>query len=174
MKQQNIIKVNKNGVLTWRDQSYKCSLGKAGVLEAKREGDGCTPVGIFPLRQVFYRPDRLNEPSTSLPKSPLSKLSCWSDDIGDANYNRLVANSTLGRKEHLWRKDHLYDIIVVIGYNDSPPKKGYGSAIFIHCANIEKSGKYSATEGCVALSRDDLLEILETASPQTMIEILNY
>ena len=36
--------------------------------------------------------------------------------------------------EHLWRDDHVYDIVAVIGFNDDPVMPGKGSAIFLHLA----------------------------------------
>ena len=56
--------------------------------------------------------------------------------------------------ERLWREDSLYDLIVVVGFNDSPVVPGKGSAIFLHLARPD----YGPTQGCVALSRDDLTE----------------
>ena len=65
------------------------------------------------------------------------------------------------------RDDGLYDYVVVIGYNDTPPLKGMGSAIFMHVAKPD----YSGTEGCIALKKEDLLEILEKIDTNTRIEI---
>ena len=69
--------------------------------------------------------------------------------------------------ERLWRNDHLYDLVVVLGHNDNPAVPGLGSAIFLHVA----SHGYDATEGCVALAKDDLLTILEELTPECHIHI---
>ncbi len=58
--------------------------------------------------------------------------------------------------EELWRADALYDAIGVLGWNDSPVRPGRGSAIFLHVARAD----YAPTEGCVALTRADLLAVL--------------
>ena len=59
--------------------------------------------------------------------------------------------------ERMWREDHLYDLLAVLGYNDDPVVPGKGSAIFLHMA---KPG-YLPTQGCVALAYDDLLAAIE-------------
>jgi L,D-peptidoglycan transpeptidase YkuD (ErfK/YbiS/YcfS/YnhG family) len=67
----------------------------------------------------------------------------------------------------LWREDFIYDVIVVLGYNDNPVVPGKGSAIFLHVA---KPG-YSPTDGCVALSLEDLLYVLKSATPETQLVV---
>jgi L,D-peptidoglycan transpeptidase YkuD (ErfK/YbiS/YcfS/YnhG family) len=63
--------------------------------------------------------------------------------------------------------DDLYDVIVVIGHNDAPVVAGMGSAVFMHLASAD----YRPTQGCVALARQDLLDILAGARPDTVVEI---
>ena len=105
---------------------------------------------------MFYRPDRLARPRTGLPVSPLAPDLGWCDAPGDANYNRLVRLPCRASHERLWRKDGLYDIVAVLGFNDRPRAQGRGSAIFLHLA---RPG-YGATEGCVALTRAHMLRVL--------------
>lgn len=144
------------GRLAWRGRRFACALGSGGVRADKREGDGATPCGRFPLRRVLYRADRLAPPPTALAVAPLTARDGWCDDPADPLYNRLVRLPHGGRHEALWRADHLYDVIVVIGHNDAPVVPGLGSAIFLHIARPD----YAPTAGCVALARDDLLTIL--------------
>jgi L,D-peptidoglycan transpeptidase YkuD (ErfK/YbiS/YcfS/YnhG family) len=61
----------------------------------------------------------------------------------------------------MWREDHLYDLVAVLGYNDRPVVPGKGSAIFLHLAQPD----YSATQGCVAMAMDDLLAAIEQLKP---------
>lgn len=164
--------VSPSGALTWRGKTYKCAIGKAGVSTEKREGDCATPVGCFPLREIYYRPDRLQTPQSNLQTSPLTPSDGWCDDPVHLDYNRQVSLPHAGRCEELWREDEVYDLIVVIGYNESPPVQGLGSAIFLHIAKNLTGGKFAPTEGCVALSRDDLLEIIEELAPESQIEIM--
>jgi len=126
-------------------QSFRCALGKGGVSTNKQEGDGCTPVGTFPFREVFYRADRIAKPKCHLPLRQLTPQDGWCDDPNDANYNCFVTLPYPGRHEQLWRDDHLYDLLVVIGYNDRLVNVGAGSAIFMHVAKEN----YAPTSGCV-------------------------
>jgi len=133
-----------------------CALGRGGVAKKSGEGDGITPLGRFPLRRVFYRPDRLEKPATGLNVVALEEHHGWCDDPLDAAYNTLVSRPFAARHETLWRDDALYDVIVELGYNDQPVIAGKGSAIFMHIAKPD----YAPTEGCVALKKADLLGLL--------------
>lgn len=152
---------------TFAGRRFRCTVGRGGFVRDKREGDGATPIGRWPLRRVLYRPDRLNAPATRLPAAALSPADGWCDDPQDAAYNRPVRLPYAGRHERLWRDDALYDVIVVLGHNDDPPVPGRGSAIFLHVARPD----FAPTEGCVALARDDLLELLRRAAPDTAVRV---
>jgi L,D-peptidoglycan transpeptidase YkuD (ErfK/YbiS/YcfS/YnhG family) len=91
--------------------------------------------------------------------NPLHAGLGWCDEPGDANYNRIVGLPYAASHERLWRSDHLYDVIAVLGYNDVPRSSGRGSAIFMHLARAD----YRATEGCIAFVLPNLLRILEQA-----------
>lgn len=153
--------VEAKGWLTWPSGRVRCALGRAGVRVDKREGDGATPIGAFPLREVLYRPDRVPPPATALPVSTIGVDDGWCDDPGNPDYNRPVRLPHAGRHERLWRPDALYDVLVVIGYNDAPPEPGRGSAIFLHLARSD----FAATEGCIALALTDLLALLADCRP---------
>lgn len=157
----------------WGNQSIACAIGKGGALpEAdKREGDGATPLGTYPLRWVYFRPDRMAPPATGLPIRGLSRRDGWCDDSGHPAYNRAVSLPFDASAEALWRDDGLYDLIVVLGHNDSPARPELGSAIFLHCCKYDEAGGMKATLGCVAVPRETLVTILRGCSPQTVIEI---
>jgi L,D-peptidoglycan transpeptidase YkuD (ErfK/YbiS/YcfS/YnhG family) len=125
----------------------------------KREGDGTTPIGCFSLRQVLYRADRGVRPRTTLPLRTTRIYDGWCEDPSDPNYNRLVKLSPRYGGDRLMREDHLYDLIIVLGYNDVPRVRGCGSAIFVHLA---REG-YTPTAGCIGLSRHNLLMLLAHA-----------
>ena len=161
------IRVNAAGELRWANRTCRCALGHGGVRIDKREGDGATPVGRFPLRRVLYRPDRLSAPTTLLPVAALSPDDGWCDDPADPRYNRPVQLPYAARHEKLWRTDALYDVIVVIGHNDAPVVPGKGSAIFLHLASAD----YRSTQGCVALARQDLLDVLTGVGSKDVLEI---
>lgn len=144
----------------WRAQiaemSFRCTVGRGGLAADKREGDGATPIGCWPLRRLLYRADRLNPPETGLPRQAIRASDGWCDDPADRNYNRPVTRPYGASHEALWRDDGLYDLIVVLGHNDDPPRPGAGSAVFLHVARPD----YGPTEGCVALRQDHLLAVL--------------
>lgn len=133
----------------------------------KREGDGSSPLGIWPIRYIFYRPDRLAPPETALRLVPLSPDDGWCDDPSSDFYNQHVKLPFAPGHEKLWRDDHVYDVIVVLGHNDDPPVSGMGSAIFMHLARAD----YSGTEGCVAVALSDMLDFLAVAKSGDAIEI---
>lgn len=133
----------------------------------KTEGDGGTPVGMFPLRRVLYRPDRLDAPATGLPVEAIKPDQGWCDDPAHPDYNRPVSLPFAASHEKLWRDDGVYDVIVILGHNDDPPVPGKGSAIFMHVARPD----YGPTEGCVALALEDLLDVLAKCRPGDTIRI---
>jgi L,D-peptidoglycan transpeptidase YkuD (ErfK/YbiS/YcfS/YnhG family) len=108
---------------------------------------------------VLYRADRGKRPRTQLPVRAIRVSDGWCDDPVEANYNRLVTLPAARSAEGLWRADRLYDVVVVLGYNDRPRVKGRGSAVFVHLA---RPG-YTPTDGCIALSRRDLVRLLARA-----------
>lgn len=151
------------------DLSFRCTLGKGGIISAadKREGDGASPVGVWPIRSVYYRPDRILQPQTGLNCIPLRPHDGWCDAPTDPLYNRPVTLPYPASHEKLWRTDHVYNVICELGFNDDPILPGQGSAIFMHLARAN----YEPTEGCVALSEADLLAVLKICTSDTTVEI---
>jgi L,D-peptidoglycan transpeptidase YkuD (ErfK/YbiS/YcfS/YnhG family) len=147
----------------------RCALGRGGVRPAaeKREGDGASPAGSWPLRRLLWRPDRGAAPATALPARPLVPSDGWCETPGDPAYNRPVTLPYASSAESLWRDDHLYDLVVVLGHNDDPVAPGAGSAVFLHLARPD----YGPTQGCVGLARADLERLLALAAPGDLLEI---
>ncbi|NQV45365.1 MAG: L,D-transpeptidase family protein [Rhodospirillales bacterium] len=162
-----ILDVYTPGTLFLAGVPFQCALGPAGIVLDKREGDGGSPVGAFPLRRVLYRPDRLEPPETLLPVYAISDRDGWCDDPTRPEYNQHIILPHVATHERLWRDDHIYDVIVEVGYNDNPPVSGKGSAIFMHVARAE----YAPTQGCVALQLDDLLRVLRVCGPAAVLQI---
>lgn len=144
------------------------ALGRRGFTALKREGDGGTPRGRFPVRMAFYRGDRMRRPRTALPLCAIRDNDGWCDDPSDANYNRRITLPSARSAEGLKRADHLYDLIVVLGYNDGPRIKGRGSAIFMHLGR----SNYSPTDGCIALSRRHLIRLLAETGRGTRVVLM--
>ncbi len=159
--------VSSSGILKWNGREYKCALGKGGVLQEKIEGDGATPLGNFPLRGVLYRADKIPKPVTVLPLSVITKDDGWCDDVSNSQYNKKIAPPYSANHEKLWRDDDVYDLVIILGYNDNPVIPGKGSAIFMHVA---RQG-YPPTEGCVAIALPDLIQILKEVSLETIVHI---
>jgi len=151
----------------WGGQVFPCAIGHGGIAIKTQEGDGITPLGSWPIREVFYRADRLEKPITIFPVRAIQKTDGWCDDPRDAPYNQHVQKPHASSHEDLWREDHVYDIIVVLGYNDDPIVSGKGSAIFMHLA---REG-FSPTAGCIALNLADLLKFLKEATEETRVVV---
>ncbi|MGI8840681.1 MAG: L,D-transpeptidase family protein [Caulobacteraceae bacterium] len=164
-----IFTAHADGRLTLAGRTVRCALGRGGVVAAaaKREGDGASPAGAWPLRRVLYRPDRGGAPATGLPTRALSPDDAWCETPLDPDYNRLVTLPHLSGADRLWRDDALYDLIVVLGHNDAPVVAGAGSAIFLHVARPN----FGVTSGCVALTRPDLEALLALAAPGDALAI---
>ena len=149
-----------------------CAIGPSGVCRDKKEGDGTTPTGRFAFRRVLYRADREQRPFTYLRCQPIRPDDGWCDDVNHPAYNRPVqwSGALLQAKsgaERMWRDDHLYDLCVILGHNDHPPVPGSGSAVFFHLAKND----YSPTQGCVAIARHHMLELLANLDARSHIEI---
>ncbi|WP_421995673.1 L,D-transpeptidase family protein [Reyranella sp.] len=157
------------GWATLGARRWRCALGAGGVREDKVEGDAATPAGRYPLRHIYFRNDRLVLPAVSLPARPIAEHDGWCDDPRSPAYNRLVHVPNEWSHEKMWREDGLYDLVVVVGYNDDPPEGEWGSAIFLHIARDD----YAPTQGCVAFRREDLLELVALIGPQTAINVLS-
>ncbi|MDX2073079.1 MAG: L,D-transpeptidase family protein [Alphaproteobacteria bacterium] len=179
----NKIEVSGNR-LSFLGKEYRCAIGKNGIATDKKEGDGCTPTGTFALRECWFRMDRMESPRTKLPLKLIRPEDGWCDDVRSSEYNKHIkitgdrlqvtegtpkpaALNLQPSFEHLWRDDHVYDLIVPLGYNDDPVVPGRGSAIFMHVAH----GDYRGTEGCIALAKEDMLEVLKVCSVSTLITI---
>lgn len=159
--------VRADGVALWRGRAIFCAIGRAGILAEKREGDLGTPLGRWPMREVFYRPDRIGRFEVALPCRALHENDGWCDAPADPAYNRLVSLPYPAHCERLWRLDGLYDLLVPLGYNDDPVRPGCGSAIFLHVARPD----LAPTAGCIALDRADLLRILAEARPGSAVAV---
>lgn len=156
-------------LLTFEDLSIPCTIGRSGACPAadKREGDGCTPLGVWRLETALFRSGRTAPPpGLALPWRWLNADDGWSDDPADPAYNRPVRHPHRFSAERLVRDDGLYDVIVTLDHNSRPPVPGHGSAIFLHCRNGDRP-----TEGCVAIEKAELLALLPRLAAGEMIAI---
>ena len=161
-----IIKLKNKDTLICDDFEFKCSIGKNGLKKNKLEGDNCTPIGTFTLGPVFFRDDRVDKPVTRLKTFKINKQMGWCDDPNNIHYNKKIKLRKKIKAEKFYRKDKIYDIILVINYNTRRTIKNKGSAIFIHVTN-----NYRPTKGCIALSLNDLEILLKIIKKNSKIKI---
>src|ERR1700753_4132488 len=95
------------GLLHMNGETVPCVIGKGGACDAadKREGDGCTPLGAWPIRAVLIRPGSGFAPPGALPWRGLRAADGWSDDGRDPAYNRPVRHPHRFSAERMWRED---------------------------------------------------------------------
>lgn len=166
-----LFRAHADGRFEFGGRVLRCAIGKAGAIAGadKCEGDNRSPLGAWPMREVWYRPDvYLDGPRTALPIRATRPEDGWCDAPGDPNYNRPVTLPYPASAERMWRDDSAYDLVVILGHNDDPPVPGMGSAIFMHLA---REG-YPGTEGCVVLAREDIEAVLAAAKPGDVVEIV--
>ena len=154
--------------LTYNNYKVKCAIGKRGIGDKKKEGDLITPSGQFKVKYILYRKDRVKF-STKQKKKIIKKNMGWCNDPESKEYNKSVKLPSSFNHEKLYKKENIYDIILVINYNMNPIKRNKGSAIFIHIAKKN----YKKTEGCVAIKKRELLKIVKKIKPNTKIKIFS-
>jgi L,D-peptidoglycan transpeptidase YkuD (ErfK/YbiS/YcfS/YnhG family) len=159
------ILINKN-YLTYNKLKIKCAIGKKGIGNKRKEGDLITPKGQFRIKYILYRKDRVKI-SSKLKKKVIKKNMGWCDDPKSKQYNKLIKLPFVYRHEKLYKKENMYDIILVLNYNMNPIKKNKGSAIFIHIAK----NNFKKTEGCIAIKKNQILRIVKEVKPNTQVII---
>lgn len=161
-------------LLHFNGEAIPCTIGKGGACtaEAKREGDGCTPLGVWPVRGALLRSGRVTLAHTPrIPWRWTRDNDGWSDGAEDPAYNRPVLLPHPHSYERLQRDDAAYDIIIVLGHNDAPPQPGMGSAIFWHIWVPGEDGAPKPTEGCIAIARAEMDRILPMLEQGMTMEI---
>ena len=145
-----------------------CALGRGGPVHGKREGDGGTPVEAMRVLGIRYRPDRTRRPEAGAPVRPIRPDDGWCDDPRSRLYNRPVKLPFGASHERMWRDDALYDVVVDLGWNRGPIRRGRGSAIFLHSA---RPG-FGPTEGCIAVHRGTILRLVARMGRPTRIVVV--
>ena len=160
-----IIHVKNKHTLVIDDFKLKCSVGKNGLNSNKIEGDYSTPKGIFNLKKLYFRKDRVDSLKCKLSKKIIKKNMAWCDDPNHKKYNEEIHAINKTYKEKFYRTDHIYDYLITISHNEKKiPYKG--SAIFIHLTD-----DYKPTAGCIALKRKDFEILLKLINQKTKINI---
>jgi len=162
-----MIIINKSGYLKYKNLKFRCALGKAGIGKKKIEGDSITPRGKFNIVKIYYRSDRVKKIFSKYRLIKISKNMGWCDDPNSKSYNQLINLPTKYTHEKLYRKDNVYDLLIVLNYNMRPIFKNKGSAIFIHIARQN----YKKTSGCVAIKKPHLIKLIKTIKKKTKVVI---
>ena len=157
----------KKHFLLYKGYKLKCSIGKSGLTNFKKEGDLATPKGLFKLGLLYYRKDRIKSLKCKIKKKVIKRSMGWCNDTRSKKYNREIYFPFKYSAEKLYRRDRIYDIFINVKYNHSPIIKEKGSAIFLHLSNK----KYKPTSGCVAIIKKDFLKILPLINYSTKILI---
>jgi len=148
---------------------YRARVGATGLSAHRREGDGTTPLGTFPIGPTVYGLDP--NPGVHLAYHRLRCGDWWDGDPASPTYNRFrhvtcgAAPPFRGGSEALWRARVAYREFAFIGFNTDPVVPGRGSAIFLH----DDTGR--ATNGCISLPRPALLTVLRALRPGASITI---
>ena len=161
-----LIRLKNKDTLNIDEFSFKCSIGKNGLKSKKVEGDFCTPKGSFLLKKLYYRSDRFKKINTVLSKIKIKKNMGWCTDPKHKQYNSLIKITKKIKHEKMFRRDRKYDLVIVLDYNLNKPVPFKGSAIFIHLTK-----NYQSTAGCIALSKNDMLILLNIIKKKTKINI---
>ena len=162
-----MIIINKSGYLKYKNLKFRCALGKAGIGKKKIEGDNITPRGTFNIVKIYYRADRVKKMPSKFRLIKITKKMGWCDDPNSKDYNQLINLPTKYTYEKLYRKDNVYDLLIVLNYNIKPTVKKKGSAIFIHVARKN----YKKTAGCIALKKNHLIKLIKTIKKNTKVII---
>lgn len=135
-------------------------VGSAGIGTA-REGVAITPTGTYTLTGGF---GVLPDPGAKMSYLQVNSNHYWCGD--EYYYNQLV---DISQKPHNCRGEHLIDYVPSYNYGmffdyNKECVLGKGSAFFLHC-----SGNYTYTGGCIAVSQDNMIKILQTVEKNAKI-----
>ena len=161
-----LIKLKNKDQLIVDDFTFKCAIGKAHLSSKKKEGDKTTPKGLFSIGKLYYRADRVKEPSCKIESKIIKKNMGWCDDPNNKAYNKEIKTPSKCNHEKIFKKDNSYDYFLVINYNTKKIKPYKGSAIFLHLTK-----NYKPTAGCIAVNKKDFLIILKLINKKTLIKI---
>ena len=160
-----LITLKNKDTLKIDDYSLKCSVGKNGIRDNKKEGDKFTPRGIFTFGKLYYRADRVKKPETKIPTRIIKKDTGWCDDTSSKFYNKEIRVNKKISHEKFFKKDNSYDYLIIINYNTKNIKPLIGSAIFLHLTS-----NYRKTAGCIAIKKKDFLILLKLINKNSKIK----
>ncbi len=135
------------------------------VAAIKKEGDGNSPAGLFPLTFAFG--SAAKPEGTNLSFTEIGPYTECIDDTASSHYNKIVDRMKVGifdwkSSEKMLEIGEEYALGVFVGYNSYPVEKGNGSCIFLHVwKDVE-----SPTSGCTAMSRENMERVMTWLDPE--------
>lgn len=156
------VTLGRNG-LAWGRGEHRSGAPKGFPM--KREGDGCSPAGVFRIPFAFGLVDETETTRLRLPYLKLTQDIIGVDDPNSRHYNQVVNATEVTRdwesNEAMSRHTKLYRWGAFIDQN---PKRipGGGSCIFLHLW----PGPGRSTAGCTAMAEADLKQVLEWLDPE--------
>ena len=108
-----MIIINKSGYLEYKNLKFRCSLGEAGIGKKEKEGDKITPKGNFKILKIYYRKDRIKKITSKFKLIKITRNMGWCDDPTSKKYNQLIQLPTNYSYEKLFRKENIYDLIIL-------------------------------------------------------------
>jgi L,D-peptidoglycan transpeptidase YkuD (ErfK/YbiS/YcfS/YnhG family) len=145
------------------DGPWTARVGRNGLADRRREGDGTTPAGVYTIGSVMY--GNSSNPGVRYRYRRLVCGDWWNEDPRSPTYNTFqhvrcgtrppFRTTTPG----LWQEKRAYHHFAVIEFNMRPVVPGRGSGIFLHA----QTG--NSTNGCVSLPTDKLVTVLRWLDP---------
>ncbi|HWH06722.1 MAG TPA: L,D-transpeptidase family protein [Gaiellaceae bacterium] len=152
-----------NGCFVRVGPAYAARVGKNGMRANRREGDGTTPIGTFPIGARMYG----TAPNPGV-RFQYRRLRCgdwWDENPRSPTYNSFV-HVRCGQRppfgstsDGMWQQPVPYAHLAVVEFNMNPVVPGRGSGIFLHA----QTG--GSTNGCISLRRDHLVTVLKWLRP---------
>lgn len=134
----------------------------------KKEGDGRSPAGVFPLPYAFGYADPDSVREIKLPYVQCTATLECVDDTNSSYYNiivdrRSVAKADWNSSEKMRMTNDEYRLGIFVAHNTGPAIPGGGSCVFMH---IWKSPT-TPTSGCTAMSSGSIESLLGWLDPQS-------
>lgn len=160
-----LVKAPSGWELQWTETAV---VGRNGITQEKREGDGKTPSGTYSFTMAFGLEE---DPGTVLDYHAIVPGDYWVDDPESPYYNQLVNTSRIAvdwnSAEDMAAAYPTYNYGLALSYNqDCIP--GLGSAIFLHCYTARPD---NGSAGCIRLPQERVKELLQSVTSNSRIVI---
>ncbi len=145
--------------LAWGRSPVMKQNPKKGDFASKKEGDGRSPAGLFPITGAFGHPTApAGYDESNLPFTTLDEQQCV-DDGKSPYYNQIVDPKEVGGRT--WSsaekmKIEVYQRGLVVAHNCPKAEPGAGSCIFFHL----QSGPGETTSGCTSMAREPMERLM--------------